>query len=222
MMNKITEDEFEKYLRATAQNQSNYALKNFVDGGQITDARNFRQCVIEYNASLNTYKNLKNSVEMENLKKMRLEIRKSKYLKNRFFFFPPDQENVIRAQECFLKIQNCDRTIKELEIGIQGVLRELKAHEENLKEYKTRCGIKDTDSERDIYDKLQKAESEYFIKKLALDMLAHRFSIQQGVTTGVVLALSQMPEADRLAAQEALQIEPSTTLPSNKMIMLKK
>lgn len=176
---------FDKYSLAVSQPQSNYALTHFVDGAQLTNERRFRQVVIELDVAYEAEAALNDEIAI-----LTLKLRKKRGKRD-----DPGMDKHDRGI-LEIKISQMERKIAKARIAVEGRRREIRKHQELLSVCEELLGITEGMSEQEIYNMLQAAEGEYYVRKLALDSAATMVSRSGGPNAGVLSALQQMPEKD--------------------------
>lgn len=192
MLTSITDFELEKYSLAIAKSQSTFMLDNFVDGGQLTIYRNFRQCVLELKEARNTLFNIRTDkmlldvkIEECNAKLRNIEIKMRNNTTDKLTF---------KKRKIAIKMQKLQHRHKNLCIAETGVMQTIEAHESNLIKYREKCGIDKNMTSAEINAVLEEKESEYFQTKLVLDLLVARKAAEYGVSQGVLLAIANLPD----------------------------
>lgn len=178
-----------KYYDAISQPQSNYALDNFVDGGQLTLPRRFRQALMEHETAINSYEGIVYDKKIIELKVAKIHYKLTVEDGH-------TELSRIKVAKLKLKLGKLDNSLQSVARSIKGRERELSKHAANIAQYESEMGFTGGETEEEVYSILQKAEAEYYITKLAVDTAAHLVSRNGGPNSGVLLALQQMPEQD--------------------------
>lgn len=174
-----------KYFGACAQPQSNYAVEHFVDGSRLTPERRFRQAVIELDSAIEAVEEAK-----YHQAKLDLKIKKQKGKLFKLLMGSPERSLLS------MKIDRNARRKQRSERLLEGKCKEMDKHLSMLVGLKDELGFTQHTTEEEIYDRLQKAEADYYLIKLATDTAAHIISQKGGPSVGVSLSLQQMPKED--------------------------
>jgi len=189
----MNDKQMEKYFKACAQPQSNYAVEHFIDGAALTPERRFRQSVIELEIASESYAEVEYQVA-----KSKIKIKK---LKGKLF---NANKGTDRYDLLSLKIDRMATRLTKTLRGLNGKRKEMEQHINNLKKVEAElCFDQDTTVD-EVYKVLQDAESEYYMIKLATDTAAHIISHRGGPSVGVSLSLQQMPKEDIAKFQATL------------------
>jgi len=175
-----------KYSRVIAQPQSNYAIDNFVDGGQLTPERRFRQAVLETDTS-------KASVDEARYDVIRLQI-KLDAIRKKFKDKKGSKVSSDRLRKAKADIMS--KRLVRAETSLQGRERDYARHLLNVDKYEKELGLIGDETEDELYQMLQNSEARHYVTKLALDTAAHIISRNGGPSEGVLLALHQLPKQD--------------------------
>lgn len=185
----MTNEKLIKYFEACAQPQSNYAIDNFIDGGQLTTERRFRQAIIELESATTSYEESEYLLAKRKLKASNTESK---------IGLASNSGNSMSNIVLSLKLKHSMqlKRISRSERSLAGHRREIDKHLANLADYEKELGIDGSETIEDIYDMIQNAERKHYVTKLAMDAAASKISQEKGISQGVIMALQQLPKED--------------------------
>lgn len=186
---KLTQARMDMYFEAVAQPQSTYALTHFVDGGQLTPERRFKQAVMELNASQRGLRDTQ--FTLEELQIDFLEVQ-DRLLADE----PPKDYTVYDRKRDKVKARRLEFDIGEVKLKLRGLEREMQVHLDLLHQYHEELGFHADTTLDDVIQRLEAAESDHYVTKLALDAAAHLLMAKGGPHMGVLTSMQQLPPED--------------------------